>query len=636
MQKRICIDNGGTLTDICVFDQGKAWTAKTLTTPFDLSQCFFDGLRKISAEVYGAEDIERLLAETATIKYSTTQGTNSLVERKGPRLGLIVDRGFERKDFAAQGDHADLLDSLVGSRVVEMDMAGDPATVQRRVIECANLLAQSATSRIVVCFGGNDYAARERAFVAHYESAFPSHYLGTVPVAVSHESTGDPDEHRRMWSALLNGFLHPPMENFLFNAQKRLRNYRGAAALRIFRNDGGASKVSKTAAVKTYSSGPRGGMEAVRISARRCGFEHVVSVDVGGTTSDLGLVESGEILSTLRGRIEGVETSFEMCDLVSVGIGGGSVIRCDDGEIVVGPQSVGASPGPACFGLGGTQATITDALLVIGVIDPQSFFAGTMALDVERARAAIVAAVAEPLGISVTEAAYAMRRTWGLRLAEYICGFAKVDPETVLMAFGGAGPLIICEVAEKMGIRRIFVPRLAALFSAFGLSFSDIAQDYEVMLKGVDRAAYPSLVSALLARAERDMEAEGTELAHCEIHARAISGSEVQAIDLDRPSDWPAELDSVQVHVSAKTEGELAGIPIEPARSAAAAAGKRTLLSADGAEQTVPIFRLDDCPPGSGGSGPAVLEGRFFTGFLEANWSFAVLASGDVVLERKA
>lgn len=636
MQKRICIDNGGTLTDICVFDEGSTWTAKTLTTPFDLSQCFFDGLRKISTEVYGSEDVERLLAETATIKYSTTQGTNSLVERKGPRLGLIVDRGFDRAAFAAEGEHADLFDSLVGSRIVEIDLAGDDEEVRRRVIECANTLAQSATSRIVVCLGGDDYAARERAFVAHYEAAFPSHYLGTVPVAVSHESTGDSDEHRRMWSAILNGFLHPPMENFLFNAQKRLRNYRGAAPLRIFRNDGGASKVSKTAAIKTYSSGPRGGMEAVRTAARRCGFGRVISVDVGGTTSDLGQVENGEVLSTLRGRIEGVETSFEMCELVSVGIGGGSVIRCKNGEILVGPQSVGASPGPACFGLGGTRATITDALLVIGVLDPHSFFAGSMALDVERARAAISAAVAEPLGITVIEAAHAMRRTWATRLAEDIRNFAEVDPGTVLMAFGGAGPLIICEVADQLGLRRIFVPRLAALFSAFGLSFSDIAQDYEVMLKGVDRQAYPALVAALRARAERDMEAEGTDLAHCEVKARAISGAEVHAVDLDNPSVWPAELDSLQVHVSAESGGELAAIALEPARSAAPAAGERTLLNPDGSEQPVPIYRLDACPPGSGGSGPAVLEGRFFTGFLEAHWSFAVLASGDVMLERKA
>lgn len=636
MRKDICIDNGGTLTDICVLEGHLIWTTKTLTTPFDLSQCFFDGLRKVSKEIYGDEDVERLLAETSTIKYSTTQGTNALVERKGPRLGLVVDQGFDLSALEKDRNHKELLGALVGERVATVDLSGDASSTEDEIIRCINSLAEHGTSRVVVCFSGEDYVRRERAFVAHYENTFPPHHLGTVPVAVSHETSGDAEEVRRVWSAILNAFLHPPMENFLFNAQKRLRNFRGSSTLRIFRNDGGSAKVSKTAAIKTYSSGPRGGMEAVRAAAIRHQFSHVVSVDVGGTTSDIGSVEDAQIRSDLRGKIEGVESSFELCDIVSIGVGGGSIIEAKANTIKVGPQSVGAAPGPACFGLGGTSATITDALVVIGVLDPASFFGGGMNLDKDRADAAISASVAKPLKLDVLPAAHAMRSEWVKCLADGIRAHTPIADETVLMAFGGAGPLVICEVADRLGVRKVLIPKLAAMFSAFGVSFSDVTQEYEVALHDAGPTQLKAAATSLVARAERDMEAEGVFLADCNIRARVVAHGETFDVDLHAPSTWPSAADSLQVRVSARRSDD---IPVAAAISSPTEAprtGKRHILDAAGTISSVPVYRLDECPVGAHATGPAVIEGSFFTGSLDSGWTLSILDGGDALLERKS
>lgn len=634
MRKEICIDNGGTLTDICVLEGQNIWTTKTLTTPFDLSQCFFDGLRKVSREIYGDENVERLLTETSAIKYSTTQGTNALVERKGPRLGMVVSRGFDMSSLEQTANHKGLLASLVGDRVVTLDTAA--ADLGEQVIRCANALAEQGTSRIVVCFTGPGYAKQEKAFVTQYENSFPPHHLGTVPVAVSHETTGDTDDTRRIWSAVLNSFLHPPMENFLFSAQKRLRNYRGGSTFRIFRNDGGSAKVSKTSAIKTYSSGPRGGMEAVRAAAIQRDFSHVVSVDVGGTTSDLGSVDNCEVRSDLRGMVEGVESSFELCDIVSIGIGGGSIIRAENGKILVGPQSVGAAPGPACFGMGGTEATITDALLTLGILDPNSFFGGAMTLDAGRAQAAIEKSVAGPLKLSVTKAAHAMLAQWVKDLARGIEQHTPVRKDTVLMAFGGAGPMAICDVADALGVSRILIPKLAALFSAYGVSFSEVAQEYEVPLNHSTPEQLQAAIKSLLTRAKRDMEAEGVDFEECTLRGRVVAGGETTDIDIHSSAKWPTDVDSLQLRVSAlrARDAEAPAAPVS-AKGEASPAGKRSVVLSTDAKADIPVFKLADCAEGTGAAGPALLEGSFFTGYLKDGWKFSVIGGGDVLLERQ-
>src|SRR3546814_20153467 len=186
-------------------------------------------------------------------------------------------------------------------------------------------------------------------------------------------------------------------------------------------------------------------MEGSRALAAHYGFKQLLSMDVGGTTTDIGVVENGAVRADARGKVEGVTVSFPLCDVVSVGVGGSSIIKADGKTIRVGPQSVGSAPGPACFGLGGSEATITDAFLVQGLLDPASFFGGELKIDVERARAVIDDKLAKQLGISIEDAAARMDAAWVAKVPDEMTQFAKISSDTPLAAFGARGPSVGCQ-----------------------------------------------------------------------------------------------------------------------------------------------------------------------------------------------
>jgi N-methylhydantoinase A len=350
MNHLINIDNGGTLTDICVWDGESFSFTKTLTTPFDLSQCLFDGIEKASAKLYGEKDLVRLLHRTQHIRYSTTQGTNALVERKGPALGLVVDSEGIVADLASSPEARKLFDDVVGSRVARVDLGLAPEELAFELVQMVNQLTTDGAARIVVV---GDSPESEKTLRSILLRKFPRHLLGSVPLLYSWDLANDRDRGRRTWSSILNSFLHPVMERFLYQAQHRLREHKVTNPLLVYRNDGASSRVSKAVALKTYSSGPRGGLEGTQALARSYGLSHVLMMDVGGTTTDVGVVADHAIATDRRGSVKGIPISFPMSDVQSAGVGGSSVIAVEGDRIIVGPRSVGAAPGPACFGLGG-------------------------------------------------------------------------------------------------------------------------------------------------------------------------------------------------------------------------------------------------------------------------------------------
>jgi len=395
MTRLINIDNGGTLTDFCLVDGGEVRYTKTLTTPYDLSRCLFDGLTKVSELVYGEPQLAALLQSTDYIRYSTTQGTNALVQRAGPRLGLLVADPTVVEGLAATQAQEDLLAALVGGRWAAISLDLDDEALGAELVARVNDLSARGARRLVVAIGGPDGADREARIKGLLLRLYPRHLLGAVPLLFSWELVADTDDIRRTWSSLVNAFLHPAMELFLFNADRRLRDARARQPLRIFRNDGGSSRVSKSAAIKTYSSGPRGGLEGTRALAGHYGLRHLVMVDVGGTTTDIGVVSDGAIRVDRRGLIDDAPSSLELAAITSYGVGGSSIFRVADGQIQVGPESVGAAPGPACFGLGGDEATLTDVLLLTGLLDPATYLGGTMMLHPDRSAKAIQTKIAE-------------------------------------------------------------------------------------------------------------------------------------------------------------------------------------------------------------------------------------------------
>jgi len=644
MTLQINIDNGGTLTDICIMDGEAVKKTKVLTTPYDLSKCFFEGLQKASGVLYGTPDVKRLLEEVDLIRYSTTQGTNAICERKGPRLGLVLnesERGLP--DLLAAHDR-ELFEALVGDRIVFLEtnvVMGPEADVE--VVKAINSLTATGANRLVVSFDGPGFQTVEDRFKKVALRKFPRHLLGAVPILYGSDLTTDRDAERRTWTAMINSFLHPSMEAFLYNAENRLRDYRMKNPLLIFRNDGDASRVAKTIAIKTYSSGPRGGMEGVKSFSRLYGFTDSVSIDVGGTTTDIGQYIDGGVAETRHGHVEGISVSFPLCEIMSAGAGGSSIFRVEAGRVVIGPESVGAVPGPACFGRGGKEATITDASLLCGLFDPASYFGGGMGLDSERAAAAIKTNVADPLGVSLDMALIEMERAYEEKIAAELHRFTKISPETVMLAFGGAGPLNACGVADKAGITHVAIPQMAAVFSAYGIGACDISQRYVVALEGHSAEELREKLEALRVKASRDMFAEGCAEGSYSIEARAVAsfadGRTAHKVLGEHPSFPPAFFDAASVELELNAVKSLRGGQEKTASvkviADAKASGRRTVLTAKGGRIEVPVYRLADLKAGDTASGPAILEEDYFTCRILDNWRFVVSEVGDVMLKRE-
>lgn len=638
MGKLINIDNGGTLTDFCVQDGATTRYTKTLTTPHDLSQCFFDGLTRVAELCYGEADVERLLGDTDAIRYSTTQGTNALVERKGPRLGVILDRDDDLDAALAEPGARSLFEDLIGTRVARVDTQAAAAALDAQITAAINALTGAGASRLVVAIGGAQVAARERTIERIVLRRYPGQLLGAVPVAFAHAMTGDDDFGRRLFTALFNSFLHPAMERFLYSAEHRLKRHHARRPLLVFRNDGGSARVAKTIALKTYSSGPRGGMEGARALARCYGLEDLLTCDVGGTTTDVGRVLRGAVPEAARGLVEDVAVSFPLCSLHSEGVGGSSIIRVVDGRLRVGPESVGAVPGPACFARGGAAATMTDVALLTGLVDPATYFDGELALDAARAAQAVGSEVAAPLGLDIDAALAAMEDAWVERIVEGIRRIATPAEDTTLCTFGGAGALLATRVAEALGVGDVLIPGQSAVFSAWGIGHSDLSQHYQAHLAQRDAAGLRDLHAVLLTRAERDMYAEGVALADCAVHATLeLAGADglrvVPCADVTEAILISAREATLRLAVvKALPHAPLAAPGHETLRPATPAGTRRVRI--DGQWRELPLYAVEQLAPGDTAVGPAVVEERFFTGRIDAGWRFVMTANRDLRLRR--
>ncbi|MGY3318683.1 hydantoinase/oxoprolinase family protein [Arthrobacter sp. TE12232] len=636
MERLINIDNGGTLTDICVWDGENFSFTKTLTTPFDLSQCLFDGMAKASKEIFGEEDLPGLLHSTRHIRYSTTQGTNALVERKGPRIGILTDSPTLAGELRNSGAAAELFEDLVGTRVAVINAEQDVEELAQEIVKHVNRLTTDGAARLVIAMADRN---KEKAVKGVLLRKFPRHLLGSVPMLFSWEFTPDTVQARRVWSGIINSFLHPTMERFLYSTEHRLRDHKVKNPLLIYRNDGASSRVAKSVALKTYSSGPRGGLEGTKALSEAYGLAHVLMIDVGGTTTDVGSVKNSTISTDRRGSIQGVPVSFEMSNVHSSGVGGSSVIAVRDGVITVGPESVGAAPGPACFGFGGKQATITDVNLLLGVLDPDTYLDGGFSLDAERSRAVITEVIAEPLGITLNDALIRMEAAYFERMAQSFAADVEDADATTVAAFGGAGPMSACGAARIAGVRRVLVPKMAAVFSAFGIGFSDVAQTYEANVAGMGAQDFGATKAMLLARAARDMFQEGHEIDDCRLEWNVVLEDAEGQLVSELPylaSDPQPGTSEHNTMLTLTARYELPHASIRRAESvattAAVAASTRKVRSAVDKVDEVQVFDLDSQTAGASASGPAIVEGPYFTARVPHGWVFDVTVSGDLML----
>lgn len=491
----IDIDTGGTFTDGFVVRDGIAHTIKNLTTPHDLAVCFRETIE--GAAVVLGMTVAQMLRETVSVRYATTVGTNTVVQRRGPRIGLLTDSELTPAER----------DSGVGlfvdpSMVAEIP-AGDAPIGQRALPALRSLLREGARGLVVSCPDGGVTA--ENALADTFAEHYPRHSLDSVPLLRASEVTADPDPVRRLSTALFNAYVHPDVADFLYRAEDYLRQHGYQRPLRIVHNDGGAARVARTIAGKTYNSGPMAGLLGARTVAQHYGFGDLVTLDMGGTSLDVGILHAGEVPMREHGQIEDVEISFPLPELVPLGLGGGSTAWLNGTELHVGPHSAGALPGPACFGFGGTEPTLTDADVVLGVLRPESFLDGGMRITRDAAVGAFEP-LARALDLGVVDAAAGVlataHREAGSRLATELTQ-RGVDPGTVTaLGFGGNGATHGAAIADAAGIRELIVLPFAPVFSAYGASTVDIRHRHEAVVGEVSE-------EALTARALRDMRSEG-------------------------------------------------------------------------------------------------------------------------------
>ena len=331
----------------------------------------------------------------------------------------------------------------------------------------------------------------------------------------SHQVSAVPDDRLRTNTAVVNAYFHRSLAQALYKAEDLVRKRHYRHPLMIVTADFGCARVAKTQAINTYQSGPASCVRGAGVLASTLGHDKVLAIDVGGTTSDVSYIENGQPSGAAFRPIGGVDVIQRIPDIISYGVGGGSKIRVKDGALTVGPDSQGAVPGPAAFGLGGNMVTPTDVWLTLGLIDPDAYLGGRKKLKVDRAQATIERQIAKPLNLSIDAAALQAKAAVEETLAQHIRdgGFlaAGIDPAAVtLYAVGGGAGLLTVGVAEKLGAGAAYFPPMAAVFSAFGASTLDVVHYYEAILTaGRPLGDVQSAVADMVARAKRDMRGEG-------------------------------------------------------------------------------------------------------------------------------
>jgi N-methylhydantoinase A len=528
---RLGVDVGGTHTDLVLLDaaSGALMVEKVSSTPKNPALGVLDGVAKFVARGIKPEEI-------AFFAHGTTITTNALLEMRGAKVGLLITKGFRAvQEIQAQARDGNLFDyfyakpapiapqSLTREIPERSDYQGNVLVPldHAAVRQAARELKAAGVSSIAVCylfsFTNPAHEAETRRLIR--EEHPDAH------VSLSTEVLPRLREWPRLSTTLINAYLEPVMIHYIDHLNKGL----DAAGVRthqrfLMQSNGGVMPFSAAIAggrtVHTLLSGPAAGAQASAYLAERDAGHGLVTLDMGGTSADIAFIEGGVPLEVTEGVIARRQIDVPALDMTTISAGGGSIAWVDGGGFLnVGPQSAGADPGPTCYGRGGTRPTVTDADIVCGMLNPHYFLGGAQKLDVAAAADALKAHVADPLHMSVREAAAGIRRIVDMRMADEIRVFAAkrgVDLTAfTLLPFGGAGAVHAAAVADELGMRRILVPPRPGAFSALGLLCTDVVHDYiRSELQPLDAVA-PShaeaIFGALEAKARDEIAAEGLD-----------------------------------------------------------------------------------------------------------------------------
>jgi N-methylhydantoinase A len=524
MSFRIAVDTGGTFSDVVLADdEGHFSLSKAPTTPDKI----FDGISQ-ALELAAAErslDLRQLLAQTDVVIYATTRSTNAIITGNTARTALLTTKGFRDTltfreggklrpfDFRQPYPEPYIPRRLTFEVPERMSSEGEvviplaEADVRRLLEELKRIEIEAIAVSLLWSIAN---PAHEELIGSLIERELPG-----IPYTLSSRLNPIIREYRRTSSAAIDASLKPLMQAHLSDMETDLRAAGFAGELLVVTSFGGVLRLKDTAQrpLYTVNSGPA--MAPVAGKAVAAPVDNIVVCDTGGTSFDVGVVRHGEVQFTRETWLDGVFTGhitgLSSVDVKNVGAGGGSIAWIDSGGLLrVGPQSAGAEPGPACYGRGGVDPTVTDAAVVLGYIDPGYFLGGRLALDAGAAQRAIESAIAEPLGFSVQRAAWAV-----LAVAnEHMVGAVReitinqgIDPrESIVIAGGGAGGLTMSKIAEELGCDKVLVPQTAAALSATGGLLGDIVAEFTVSRRADTHAFDFALVNDGLASLDQQID----------------------------------------------------------------------------------------------------------------------------------
>jgi N-methylhydantoinase A len=497
------VDTGGTFTDLVVMDAGGTVLAdKAPTTPDALEEGVFAALRLVAER--SESTLEDFLGRTLAFGHGTTQATNALIERTGAPTGLITTRGFGDTLFVQRlmGFSAGLPFEQLGW--YSKRSYPDPIVPRHLVREVRERIDQAGNVLVPIDADEVRHAVEEvldagvQAIAVSLLWSFRNDAHEQLVARVVRELAGDEvflslsseispvlGEYERTATTVLNSYLGPTVHRYLERLEQALREHGFRGTFNVLNSIGGVMGARDAAqrAVLLLASGPTGGVIGSRYLAEALGHDNVITSDMGGTSFDVGLIVDGRPVIADVTEVAKYHISAPMVDIAAVGAGGGSIASARDGSIHVGPQSAGAYPGPACYGRGGAHPTVTDANVVLGIIDPDAFLGGRMRLDRQAALDAIEEHIAGPLALDVMDAAAGIRRIVDSQMADTLRELTirrGHDPrDFVLYAYGGAGPMHCAGFGADLGVPKIVVPATSMAQSAYGALASDIHHSAE-------------------------------------------------------------------------------------------------------------------------------------------------------------
>jgi N-methylhydantoinase A len=689
MTARLAIDIGGTFTDLALEHDGRVVSGKVLTTPRAPEEAVMRGVALILERAGVAP------GDLATVIHGTTLATNAIIERKGARTALVVTEGFRDSLEIAHENRFEQYDIFmdkppplvprnlrlpVPERIEARGRVVTPLDEAALAGVAATLVREEVTSVAIGFLHSYVNPAHEERARAVLAKLLPD-----VWITLSSEVCPEMREYERWCTACANAYVQPLMDRYLARLAEALRARGIACPLFLITSAGGLTTVetARRFPIRLVESGPAGGAILAARIAGQCDLDRIVSFDMGGTTAKICLIDGGrpEISRSLEVARQyrflkgsGLPVRVPVIEMVEIGAGGGSVAVVDAmARIRVGPESAGSEPGPACYGRGGTHATVTDADVVLGRIRPDGFAGGTLALDPTAAITAVAAAVGKPLGLDAVAAALGMSDV----VEENMANAARVHAvergkdlgDRAMIAFGGAAPLHAARLATKLGIGRVMVPTGAGVGSAIGFLMAPVA--FEVVRSrparldaGFDPTALNALRAAMRQEAEAVIRRGAADAALAEawtadmryrgqghdvtvaIPAGAFSpasrGELIRLFEAQYATQFGRNIPGLEVEVLSWAL-RLAAVapavppcpPAPPPRDAKPHARGRVADPASGERVDVPVYRRTDLAPGDALTGPALIVEDETTTLVTAEFTARINGLGYIVLTRE-